>query len=144
MNQENKKEYSYEEIMAAINKMEPDLVQSLLEIGYSGIEEAVNEKNDKSIDTILWFCDRQIDGYTKLKKATIQLEQMLANEDEEVTTEEIIADMLEKYEGFSREEKLAFNIKLREKNSLLNSVDNLRSAWDRLTETVERRLNEER
>ena len=69
---------------------------------------------------------------------------MLANEDEEVTTEEIIADMLEKYEGFSREEKLAFNIKLREKNSLLNSVDNLRSAWDSLTETVERRLNEER
>ena len=144
MNQENKKEYSYDEIMAAINKMEPELVQSLLEIGYSGIEEAVNEKNGKSIELLLWFCNRQVNGYAKLKEAVIQLEQMLVNEDEEVTTEEIIADMLEKYEEFSREEKLAFNIKLREKNSLLNSVDNLRSAWDSLTETVERRLNEER
>lgn len=142
MDQENKKEYSYEEIMAAINKMEPELVQSLLEIGYSGIEEAVNEKNGKSIELLLWFCNHQVNGYAKLKEAVIQLEQILVS-DEAVTTEEIIADMLEKYEGFSREEKLAFNIKLREKNSLLNSVDNLRSAWDSLTETVERRLNEE-
>lgn len=141
MNQENKKEYSYDEIMAAINKMEPELVQSLLEIGYSGIEEAVNEKNGKSIELLLWFFNRQVNGYAKLKEAVIQLEQILVS-DEKITTE-VIADMLEKYEGFSREEKLAFTMKLREKNSLLNSVDNLRSAWDSLTETVERRLNEE-
>ena len=49
MDQENKKEYSYDEIMAAIGKMDATLAKCLMEIGFSGIEEAVNNKYDKSI-----------------------------------------------------------------------------------------------
>ena len=94
MEQENKKEYSYEEIMAAINKMDATLAKCLMEIGFSGIEEAVNNKYDKSIGLSLMYCQHEIEAYTRLRDGIAQFCSILNGE---VTEEKVIADMMEQY-----------------------------------------------
>ena len=44
--------------------------------------------------------------------------------------------MIEKYEGFSREEKLEFNTKLLEATNVENSIDTFRHIWNKFMNTL--------
>ena len=92
MNQENKKEFTFSEIMNAIGKMDPIYGKAVLLFGYGTIEQALNDIGSGTMINLLQECDERANFYMGLRRSLVALHNTLNGINAEVLPEGKVAD----------------------------------------------------
>lgn len=77
MEQNNKKEFTFNEIMEGIGKMEPIYGKAVLLFGYGTIEQAVNDIGSGTMINLLQECDERANFYMGLRRSLVALHNTL-------------------------------------------------------------------
>lgn len=123
--QEN--QFTSNEIMEALMGLEEDKQKLLLKLPFESIEALVN--NTEYYEGMLQYCDYASEYYRNSKAAIIEFYNKLNKFDE--STEYTINKMLENYKSLSREDRLKFSEGMREIADLTNSLDLMKSTWNK-------------
>lgn len=81
MERKIKKEFTFNEIMDAIAKMEPVYGRGALLFGYDTLEKALNDIGSGTMITLLHECDERANFYMGLRRSLVALHKALNGED---------------------------------------------------------------
>lgn len=122
--QEN--QFTSNEIMEALMGLEEDKQKLLLKLSFESIEGLANTEY---YEGMLQYCDYVSEYYRNSKAAIIEFRHKLNKSDE--SSEYTINKMLENYKSLSREDRLKFSEGMREIADLTNSLDLMKSTWNK-------------
>ena len=123
--QEN--QFTSNEIMEALMGLEEDKQKLLLKLPFETIEGFAN--NPEYYEGMLQYCDYASEYYRNSKNAIVEFCDKLNKFDK--SKEHTINKMLENYKSLSREDRLKFSEGMREIADLTNSLDLMKSTWNK-------------
>ena len=126
-------QYTKEDILQALLRMNEEQRNGLLEYKFQDIERFANNENGTSREETLNYLDAYIQYIESVKQGLLCFVEILETEP---TIHETMEDMLSKYERFNTDQKLEFNVKLDSKNTLLDSLNHFCYNWKKLTQKV--------
>ena len=126
-NKSTKPNYTEKDVLIAVSKMEAEDRVWLETHTVKALVELV--KNKEFRETTLKNLDWYIENMPKYKKAVINMCTLALNEKLHSTTDNKMADMIENYKGFSREERFKFYKKLEKEKTPVNIADETKDMW---------------
>lgn len=118
------------DVLIALSKLDGEYRKLLGTQSLDNLVKLVNDKGHR--DAVIENLDWCINTYPKVKVAVCKMCTLALNEKTQKAIDKKIADMVENYKGFSREERLKFSEKLGEVKKLDDSLDELKYSWNRL------------
>ena len=125
--------FTQNDILAGLMAMDEETRQAISTITLDQLDSIAN--NPEYLQYIHNTCDAYITAYQKMKDAVNIFIEAINNQKEK-GFEMVIDDMIKKYKGFSREERLEFNTKLLKVTDIENSVDTFKYTWNKFMNTL--------
>ncbi len=129
MEENNIQQFTQEEILQALLKMDEIYRNNIMYLDFKDIEDFANDKNGIFRDELLSCLDDYINTNMAIKESFLQFAELLEAKPDTNTK---IKSMLDWYEGLDSKQRLTFNAGLSEKNTLLDSVNSFRYSWNKL------------
>ena len=123
----NTKQYTKEEILQALLRMDEEQRESILAVKFSDVEDFVNDKNGTFRNVVILYLNTYIHLMALLKENLLQLLELVDAEPSKTK----MKNMLDWYESFDSQQKLMFNAELSEKNTLQDSINCFRYSWNK-------------
>lgn len=124
----NTKQYTKEEILQALLRMDEEQRESILAVKFSDVEDFVNDKNGTFRNDVILYLNTYIHLMALLKENLLQLLELVDAEPSKTK----MKNMLDWYEGFDSKQRLTFNAVLSERNTLGDSINSFRYSWNKL------------
>lgn len=125
--------FTQNEILNGLMAMDEKARQTMRNVTLDQLDLIAN--NAEYLQQVYTMCDENIAAYQRMKDAAKVFVEVINNQKEK-GCETVIDDMVEKYKGFSREEKLEFSKRMMDVTQLENSLDLFNYNWNKLMNKI--------
>lgn len=125
--------FTQDEILNGLMAMDEKARQTMRNVTLDQLDLIAN--NTEYLQQVYTMCDENIVAYQRMKDVAKVFVEVINNQKEK-GYQAVIDDMVEKYEGFSREEKLEFSKRMMDVTQLENSLDLFNYNWNKLMNKI--------